>query len=185
MNATLTNLRKVAETSVGLQQELFRTWASLWPQAPVSAFPITELQKFQKKWIEIIGELFQRQNDSLAIHFGAGLETIEEVFHLAEAKDAEELRNKTIKLWQKTFAYLQQASQAQLRDFQNAVSKWTELMNRGREPVSPPFRVPVVRETKANEEKPSKPVMPKSDREELKEAMQEYEMTRGDWAKDR
>ena len=34
-------------------------------------------------------------------------------------------------LWQKTFDYLRQASEAQLHDFQNAVGKWAELMTKG------------------------------------------------------
>jgi hypothetical protein len=81
--------------------------------------------------MEIVGELLKKRNETLEAQFGAGLRNIEEAFHLAEAKDPEELRAKTIELWQKTFDCLRQASEAQLRDFQYAIGKWAELMTRG------------------------------------------------------
>jgi hypothetical protein len=125
------SLRKATESSITLQQELFRKWIGLWPGIPVSTFPFTELQKFQKKWVEVVGELMKKQNETLQTQFKAGLQNIEEAFHLHEIKDPEVLRAKTVELWQKTFDYLRQASETQMRDFQNAIAKWAELMTKG------------------------------------------------------
>jgi hypothetical protein len=125
------SLRKATESSVAMQQELFKKWIGMWPGVPASASPLWEPQKFQKKWVEIVGELVKKRNDSLEAQFKAGLRNIEEAFRLAEAKDPEELRTKTIELWQKTFDCLRQASEAQLHDFQNAVTKWVELITKG------------------------------------------------------
>jgi hypothetical protein len=125
------SLRTATESSVAMQQELFKKWIALWPGVPASAFPFGEPQKFQKKWMEIVGELLKKRNETLEAQFKAGLRNIEEAFHLAEVKDPEELRAKTIELWQKTFECLRQASEAQLRDFQHAVGKWSELMTKG------------------------------------------------------
>jgi len=125
------SLRKATESSVAMQQEMFKKWIALWPGIPASAFPFGEPQKFQKKWVEMVGELLKQRNETLEAQFKTGLRNIEEAFHLAEAKDPEELRKKTVELWQKTFEYLRQASEAQLRDFQNAIAKWAELMTKG------------------------------------------------------
>jgi hypothetical protein len=125
------SLRKATESSIALQQEMFRKWMDLWPGIPVSTFPFTELQKFQKKWVEVVSELVKKQNETLEAKFKAGLQNIEEAFRLAEIKDPEVLRTKTVELWQKTFDYLRQASETQLRDFQHAVSKWAELTTKG------------------------------------------------------
>jgi hypothetical protein len=125
------SLRKATESSIALQQEMFRKWMSLWPAIPVSTFPFSELQKFQKKWVEVVGELLKKKNESLEAQFKAGLQNIEDAFRLTEIKDPEVLRAKMVELWQKTFDYLRQASETQMRDFQNAVSKWAELMTKG------------------------------------------------------
>jgi hypothetical protein len=125
------SLRKATESSIALQQEMFRKWIGLWPGMPASAFPFTELQKFQKKWVEVVGEVVKKQNESLEAQFKAGLQTIEDAFRLSEVKDPEVLRAKTLELWQKMFDYLRQVSETQLRDFQAALGKWVELMTKG------------------------------------------------------
>jgi hypothetical protein len=125
------SLRKATESSVAMQQELFKKWIGMWPGVPASVFPFGEPHKFQKKWVELVSELLKKQNESLEVQFKAGLRNIEEAFHLAEAKDPEELRTKTIELWQKTFDCLRQASEAQLRNCQDAIAKWAELMTKG------------------------------------------------------
>jgi hypothetical protein len=125
------SLRKATESSIALQQEMFRKWMSLWPGMPASTFPFTELQKLQKKWVDVVSELVKKRNESLEAQFKAGLQNIEDAFRLAEVKDPEVLRGKTVELWQKTFDYLRQSSETQVRDFQNAVSKWAELMTKG------------------------------------------------------
>jgi hypothetical protein len=125
------SLRKATESSIALQQEMFRKWMGLWPGISVSTFPFSELQKFQKKWIEVVGELLKKQNESLETQFKAGLQNIEDAFRLPEIKDPEVLRVKIVELWQKTFDYLRQSSEMHMRDFQNAVCKWAELMTKG------------------------------------------------------
>jgi hypothetical protein len=125
------SLQKATESSIALQQEMFRKWIGLWPGIPGSAFPLGDLQKFQKKWVEVVGELVKKQNQSLETQFKAGLQTIEDAFRLTEVKDPEELRARTMELWQKTFDTLRQVSEAQMRDFQTAVSKWADLVTKG------------------------------------------------------
>ena len=53
-------------------------------------------------------------------------------FKVGEAKSVEEVRARTIELWQKCFDNLRQASEAQIREAKIAVEKWFELM-------TPPF----------------------------------------------
>jgi hypothetical protein len=186
MNRIIDSARKATESSVAMQQELFRKWASLWPGAPVSAIPFGELQKFQKKWVEMVGELFQRENDILAVQFKTGFGAIEKLCRLAEAKDGEQLRTKTVELWQKTFDNLCLMSHAQLRGFQNAVAKMAEVTHTEHKAPEPSFPVTVINATKPKETATVRtPRKPRSDREELKEAMEEYEMTKGDWSKGR
>jgi hypothetical protein len=98
---------------------------------PTSPVNFGEPLKFQKKFLEVMGELIKKQREALEAQFSAGLKNIEEAFHLAEAKDPEELRAKTIELWQKSFQCLRQTYEAQVRDFQAAATKWAELYTKG------------------------------------------------------
>jgi hypothetical protein len=126
------NLRKATETSMQLQQELFTKWVSLWPGVPAKAKAGgEEFLRIQKKWAEIAGEMVKKRREALEEQFSSGLRNIEEAFHLAEAKDPEELRAKTIGLWQNSFECLRQLYDTQIRDVQNAVAKWTELVMKG------------------------------------------------------
>jgi hypothetical protein len=127
----LENFHKAAESTVQVQQEMFRKWASMWPSVPPSPPTWSEqVQKFQKKWSETVAELLKKQSESLEAQFSAGLKNIEETFHLSEVKDPEEFRTKMLELWRKSFDYIRQTSEAQLKDFQAAVEKWTELVTK-------------------------------------------------------
>jgi hypothetical protein len=184
MNGVINRIRTEAESSVARQQELFRKWIGTWPGVLAPIIPFEDPQKFQARWMEVGGELLRKQNESLEAQFKAGLRTIEEALQLAEAKDPEELRNKAIKLWQKTIDGLCQTSAAQIRSFNTAVVRWTELMSKGQRPAVQPFRPSGVNETKTDAGGVGKvPSQAKTDQEELEEAMTEYEMTRGDWSK--
>ncbi len=186
MNGIIDSVRKTTESSVALQQDLFRKWVSMWPGVPISVIPFGGLAKFQKKWVEVLSELIQRENDTLAVQFKMGFGTIEKLFRLAEAKDPEQLRAKTMEFWQKTFDDLRLISETQMHSLQNAVAKLTEVPNKECKPSDQSVRTPVANVTKPRAIPTFKtPVKVKSDQEELNEAMEEYEMNKGDWAKSR
>jgi hypothetical protein len=186
MNGIIDHIRAETESSIALQQGLFKKWIGMWPGVLIPPPTFEEPQKFHKKWMEVGGELLSKQNEWLEAQFKAGLRTIEEAFHLAEAEDPEELRTRTIQLWQKTFDSLCQASQAQIRGLHSAMARWTEPMNKGQRPAGQRVRAPGGNGAGPNGGSKSKPpAIAKSDQEELKEAMMEYEMTKGDWSKGR
>jgi predicted secreted Zn-dependent protease len=123
------SLRTATEANMQLQQELFKKWVGMFPGVPAAGaepFP-----KLQKKWVEFVAGLAKKQRETMEAQFSAGLKNIEEAFRIAEVKDPEEVRTKTIELWQKSFEFIRQAYEAQMRDFQAAAVKWTELMTKG------------------------------------------------------
>ena len=125
------NLRKATEANIHMQQELFDKWMGFW--AGVQSLPpgkTEPLPKVQKKFADFVGEVVKKQNETWMAQFNAGLKNIEAAFHLPEAKDPEELRAKTIELWQKSFNCLRETYEAQVRDFQATVTKWMELITK-------------------------------------------------------
>jgi hypothetical protein len=126
------NLRKAAELNLQFQQEITKKWASLWPGLPASPTTWNEqVQKLQKKWVDYVGEFLKKERAALETEFSAGLKHLEDAFRLAEAKDLDELRLKTLEFWQKTFEHLRQTYETQLRDFQTAAAQWADLMTKG------------------------------------------------------
>jgi len=122
------SIRKATETTVQMQQELFKKWVSLWPgtpPAPPAWAP--QFEQFQKKWAEVVNDLIKRQKEGVEFQFKAGMENIEKAFQVGEAKTAEELRARTVELWKKCFEGFQKTYEAQLKDFEAAMKKWAEL----------------------------------------------------------
>jgi hypothetical protein len=180
MSGIIGSMRKTTESSVAMQQELFDKWVHAWPWVPVSVFPFGELQKTQRKGVEMVGELMQRQNNLFSVQLKMGFETMDRLFHLAEVKDPQQLRSWTMEMWQKAFDDLWLISNAQMRTLQNAVDK---LISKEPRPADRSIPMPVAKETRPGSEPGVKRMKVKSDREELKEALEEYEMTKGDWSK--
>jgi hypothetical protein len=126
------NLRKTTEATVGLQQEMFKRWFSLWPGVPTPGQPwgLEQFQHFQKQWGEVAQEAIKRQRDLAEAQFKAGQQTIEKAFQLGEVKTPEELRTRTIELWRQCFESLQGAHEAQMRAFMTGMEKWAEMFTR-------------------------------------------------------
>jgi hypothetical protein len=131
-NQALENFREAAQTTVQLQQEMFKTWIKLWPGIPVA--PPSwgdQVQQFQKRWAKAIGDMIKQHKEATEVHFKAGLQNIEKAFQIGEAKTPEVLRSKSLELWQKCFEDLRQVYEAQLHGFEKMVEKWTELTTKG------------------------------------------------------
>ncbi len=121
------NLRKATDTTLQMQREMLTKWASLWSNVPGSKNNwVEEAQKLQKKWTETSTETARKMQQSLEEQFQLGMRNIEHTFKLAQAKDLDDLRLKTMELWQQTFEYLRKLFEIQVRDFQTALSTWTQ-----------------------------------------------------------
>jgi hypothetical protein len=127
------NLRKATESILHLQQEMFQKWVGLWPGAPAGSPSSAwgeQLHQLQRRWADSVNEMLQRQRESSEALFRAGLESLENAFQFGEVKSVEELRTKTVALWRKSFDSLRQSTETQVRDFQAALQKWTELLTK-------------------------------------------------------
>lgn len=137
------NVRLATESTIHLQQEMFNKWVGVFAGLPVAPSAGTaRLQRAQKQWLEFVGDLVKRERETLETQFSAGLKNIEDAFRLTEIKDPKELRAKTIEFWQKSIDCMWQMYEAQIRDFQAAAVKWTELVLKGIPDGPPAAKVP-------------------------------------------
>lgn len=125
------NLRRATEMTIQMQQEMLKKWTALWPSPPSPTGWSEQVQKYQKKWAEITEETLKKQREVLESQCNAGLKNLERAFDLADTKDYEQLRGKTIELWQKSFDSLRQTFEGQLHSYQSAMGKWLDLMTKG------------------------------------------------------
>jgi hypothetical protein len=121
-------LRQATGTAVREQQEVFRKWVQLCPVAPLFLIPLGGPHPVRKEWGEIVGELARAQGKALEAQFGAGLRAIDEVLRIMKVKDCQDLGTRTIELWQKTWDCLRQTWDAQVRDYQAALTKGAKLL---------------------------------------------------------
>jgi hypothetical protein len=120
--------RKAGESTLRLQQEMFRQWAEGWGGAGKPPAWPEQAQKVQKEWAQAVADITRRYQESWEAQYKAGLQHLQEAFKVPGSADPEELRKITEELWRRTFDYLRELGQAQVRDFQAAVEKWFQLM---------------------------------------------------------
>ena len=136
IDQVLDNFRKASESTVQLQQELFKQWTSQWTSAAptlpgVNSDPAAwtqQAQTFQKRWLETLTDMMNKHRESLDAQYKAGIRAIEESFRVNEAKSPDDYRRMTEELWRKSFENLKSSTETQIRDFQAAAQKWCELM---------------------------------------------------------
>jgi hypothetical protein len=125
------NIRKAAEANLKLQQETFRQWSILWPGMPnPQSIWIDQVRDFQKRWSSTISDLTRKHRDVVNRQYQAAIESLDEALRVAESKDPEEYRERVEQLCRKTLDCMRDVSESQLREFQEAVSKWTELLTK-------------------------------------------------------
>jgi uncharacterized protein (TIGR02996 family) len=109
-------LGRTTDATIRMQQDLLKEWVSLCSAEP-------------KRWAEIAGELFKKQHELLEAQLSAGLRLFQDDF-LGRGQDLGELLTKTAALWQKACDCVWQAYDFQVRGFQSAVVRGTELMTK-------------------------------------------------------
>jgi hypothetical protein len=122
--------RKASESSLQMQQEMFKQWAQQWPSMPLNAAGVSAdwVRTFQKRWIDYETGLLNKHRESLDAMYKSGIQFIEQSFRLTEAKTPEDYRRTVEELWRKVFTVYKDQTESQLRDFQKAVEEWFEMV---------------------------------------------------------
>jgi hypothetical protein len=125
------NVRKAAEANLKMQQEVFRQWTTLWPGLPSpQSVWIDKVRDFQKQWGNTVSELARQHRDTFDRQYQAALESLEEALRVGESSNPEEFRKRTEQLCRKTLDCMREVSEAQMKEFQDAMSKWSELVTK-------------------------------------------------------
>ena len=88
------SLRKAAESSLQMQQDMFKQWSGGWTSTPFNAAGVSAgwIQKSQKRRIEFTVESLTKHRESLDSLFKSGIQVIEQSCRLSEAKTPDDYR---------------------------------------------------------------------------------------------
>jgi hypothetical protein len=97
------------------------------PQAPW----LDQIRQFQQTWAETVVDLVSKHREALDQQYQLGIEAIQEAFSAAGSNDVDEFRKRAETLCRKNLDSLKEISEAQIKEFQNATTKWIELFTKG------------------------------------------------------
>lgn len=124
----LQNIRKATEASLKMQQELLQQAAIFWPAFPTpQSICVDKLRDLQKQTSSTISNLVQKHRQALDRQQQALQESLDEALRTAESSNPVEFRLRAEQLCRKTLECLREVSETQLREFHDALGKWTEL----------------------------------------------------------
>ena len=125
------NMRKAAEANVKMQQDMFQQWMTMWPGMPSpQSIWIDKMRDFQRQWTNTISDLARKHRDTVDRQYQAALESLEDALRLSESTNPEEFRQRTEQLCRKTLDCMREVSEAQMKEFQDAMNKWSELVTK-------------------------------------------------------
>lgn len=122
------NIRKAAEANLKMQQEVLSQWSVLWPGMPLpqSAW-LSQMQSIRKQWLETVSGLARKHRETVDRQYDAAIESLDAALHVTDAATPEEVRRRTEQLCRKTLDCMREVTETQIREFQDAVTKWTDL----------------------------------------------------------
>lgn len=125
------NVQKAAEANLKMQQEIFRQWTSLWPGFPTpQSVWLDKVRDFQKQWSNTVSDLVRKHRDTMDRQYQAAVESLDAALRVSESTNPEEYRRRSEQLCRKTLDCMKEMSETQMREFQEALSKWTDLVTK-------------------------------------------------------
>jgi hypothetical protein len=122
-------VRKASESSLQMQQEMFKHWTRLFSGPATEATAQVDWGRTsQKRWAELAVEILNRHRETLDATYKSGIQIIEQTFHVTEAKSADDYRRMVEDLWRKLFDLQKTQSESQFRDFQTFYEKSASLV---------------------------------------------------------
>ena len=126
-------VKKASESSLQMQQEMFKNWTRLFSgQGGAAGAPAEWGGAAQKRWAELCVEMLNRHREALDSTYKSGIQIIEEAFHVTEAKSPDDSRRMVEDLWRKLFYLQKSQSESQFRDFQTFYEKSAALVQDAR-----------------------------------------------------
>jgi hypothetical protein len=127
----LDSMKKATEASLKMQQDAVQQLTALWPgfSAPQTA-SLDKVKEFQKQWSSTVSELAHKHGQTLDNQYQAALESLEQALNIGESSNPEEFRQRTEQFLRKSLDCMREASEAQMKEYQEAMNALGELVTK-------------------------------------------------------
>jgi hypothetical protein len=149
----LDTVREAAESTIRFQQQVFRPWLTAMtppvggtdrsakvPDVKEMAEVVEAVHDFQKDLGEFVMGVVQKQRAFVDAEFGFAIQMYEDIFEVAQAKDAPTFQASTERLWKDYMTGAIGLVQTRVEDASETYRDLIELVGRAR--LVPPMRVP-------------------------------------------
>ena len=131
--------RKAVDSSLKMQQEMYRQWMNGWPIKPPDVTAAADrgvvkeqIRSYQKKWSHTLAETMEKHREALNEQYKSGILAIESAFRTTEARTPEEYWRLTQEFWRKSIDSYKSAFEAQGKYVQDLAQMWMDMMTRGK-----------------------------------------------------
>ena len=131
----LASMRSATEASLKMQQDALQQWTALWPGLPgLPGLPsaqsvwMDKVLEFQRQWSNAVSDLAHKHRNTLDRQYQAALEALDEALRVGESSSPEEYRKRTDQFCRKALECMREASEAQIKESQEAMNKLSELL---------------------------------------------------------
>jgi hypothetical protein len=125
LDQILETTRKAAESSLQMQQAIFKQWAQNWLSTSPAAVGISADWggTMRKRWFELTLETLNKQQEAVNAAYRGTIETLKQVLRASEAKSAEDFTRAIEEIWRKSFEGMKGHAEAQFQEFQTLLSQ--------------------------------------------------------------
>jgi hypothetical protein len=121
--------RKAIESSLEMQQVMFKQWTQNWLSTSPAAAGISADWggTTRKRWVELTVEALNKQRETVDATYNLAIQSIERLARVSDAKSAEEWVRAVEDVWGKLFEGVKAQAESQFRDFQSWAAKSFEM----------------------------------------------------------
>jgi hypothetical protein len=120
--------RKAIESSLEMQQVLFKQWTQNWlSTSPAAGVSADWGGTMRRRWLEMTVEALNKQREAIDSTYKVGIASLERLARVSDAKSAEEWVRAVEEVWAKLFEGFKAQAESQFRDFQTWAAKSFEM----------------------------------------------------------
>jgi hypothetical protein len=126
LDQVMESFRKASESSLQMQQDLFKQWSQQWFSSATNGTSIGPegISSLQRRSIDLAIEALNKHRESLESSYRSSIQVLEQAFRVSEARSPEDARRMVEELWRNVLAIMKEQSEGQFRE----MMRWTEKM---------------------------------------------------------
>jgi hypothetical protein len=125
LDQVMESFRKASESSLQMQQDMFKRWTQQWFTAPGNgAGALDPTGSLQRRSIDLAIDALNKHRESLESTYRSTIQVLEQAFRVSEARSPEDARRMVEDLWRNVLAIMKEQSESQFRE----MMRWTEKL---------------------------------------------------------